>query len=346
MINAPILLNISIESADILVPVSDEHYHRAVDVVKQYQKQAVNMTADEQNEYKALFDDKCYVIEQSAIGAPSNHRLYKACKFKPTWAKYVFLHGLYHSTAALDIALMPHFHSLAINDMTEQYRQHCPAPAPARAPKRKATTTGGRRRRPGTAPPAAAPAPAVEPSGNPLAPTPSPAPQPVPPTSTPVPPPVPTPAPLTPAPSPTPTPTPQAAPPRAPPTRRPPTEQPPPPYMPANPFAGPVFPTLTNPITMAAMNQRMNNIEAAITSQNQVNAAQWRHMHARLTLVISEVTDMREESSNCEVTVETQLPPGFETGFARLVDTVDAIARVVGIDSATLPSQIVTVDDD
>ncbi|KAL5088118.1 hypothetical protein Trisim1_007281 [Trichoderma cf. simile WF8] len=68
---APSVPPMQIEIEDIPVDISHEFYISAVKAVKGYWAQATNMNAVDQQQYKDILKAESFVIEQSAMNAPS-----------------------------------------------------------------------------------------------------------------------------------------------------------------------------------------------------------------------------------------------------------------------------------
>lgn len=115
-----------LEYADIPVSISDEHYTRAQACVRAYWAQATNMTSTDQDEFRMMLKDRAFYVEESAIAAPSNHRICRALKKQPTWARYVFVKALYPDSKHVDDFALKYFQSNAINDFTQDYRNYRP----------------------------------------------------------------------------------------------------------------------------------------------------------------------------------------------------------------------------
>ncbi|KAM6485546.1 hypothetical protein HDV62DRAFT_355134 [Trichoderma sp. SZMC 28011] len=88
------------------------------------------MTKDEQKEYKNLIKEELHKKEGKLVTRPSDHNVYRACRNKPNWARFIFIHSIYDDLNLLDTHLTEKhgYTSLEWKDLTSTYRKHCPVP--------------------------------------------------------------------------------------------------------------------------------------------------------------------------------------------------------------------------
>lgn len=98
-------------------------YPRGVAAVEAYQKQAMNMTEDEQIEYKELLTSRAYFITGSAIGKSSNHSQFKKCRHQPCWPVFVLLSSMYDDIRSLH-KWIGSLGNLQIDDFTKDCKDH------------------------------------------------------------------------------------------------------------------------------------------------------------------------------------------------------------------------------
>ncbi|KAL7905088.1 hypothetical protein GGI35DRAFT_489306 [Trichoderma velutinum] len=85
------------------IPIAKNHpqYSHAVAAITAYWRQATNMALSDQKEYRDLVASSAFIVPKSAEGTPSQHKLYKAIKNNPTWARYVIFHSIYGKVKSL-----------------------------------------------------------------------------------------------------------------------------------------------------------------------------------------------------------------------------------------------------
>lgn len=134
----PQLPPLQIELTDIPLRESHPQYTRGIRVVEGYWQQAMNMTTEDQQEYKKLIEDQAFFVGQNARFAPSKHTVYRDLKVRPTWAKYIFIRALYVDRPMdhLDAIVKGLFQSLEIRNFDNKYREY--HARPTKAKKRKA----------------------------------------------------------------------------------------------------------------------------------------------------------------------------------------------------------------
>lgn len=89
------------------------------------------MTKEDQDEYLNLIESISYEKSGLSVFLLSHHPLYEKLMNEPTWAKFVFLSGLYPNILdpsgqqiAFHKAMLSAFGSLQVDDLTESYRSY------------------------------------------------------------------------------------------------------------------------------------------------------------------------------------------------------------------------------
>ncbi|KAK0762165.1 hypothetical protein N5P37_004968 [Trichoderma harzianum] len=112
---SPHLPPIRIDLSDIPIDYTDEQYLHARSAVEAYWKQAYNMTKVEQMEYQQLIKEELYKKEGKLVTRPSDHNVYRACRKKPNWARFIFIHAIYDALELLDRHLLEEHHYTSVD---------------------------------------------------------------------------------------------------------------------------------------------------------------------------------------------------------------------------------------
>ncbi|KAL6829493.1 hypothetical protein J3E69DRAFT_365092 [Trichoderma sp. SZMC 28015] len=143
---SPHLPPIRIELSDLKIDHTHEQYLRAEAAVKAYWRQATNMTENEQKEYRRLLNEKLYELEGKLLTRPSDHNVYRSCRQKPNWARFIFLYAIYEDLSNLDnldkfLVSERGYTHLGHKDLTSTYRKHRPVPVEGTKRKKVATSS-------------------------------------------------------------------------------------------------------------------------------------------------------------------------------------------------------------
>ncbi|PNP53889.1 hypothetical protein THARTR1_05706 [Trichoderma harzianum] len=110
------------------IPISKNHpqYSHAVAAITAYWRQATNMALSDQKEYRDLVASSAFIVPKSAEGTPSQHKLYKAIKNNPTWARYVMFNAIYGKVKSLAEHVKTAHGSDVIGNFFDKYCKHHP----------------------------------------------------------------------------------------------------------------------------------------------------------------------------------------------------------------------------
>ncbi|KAL7943639.1 hypothetical protein V8C42DRAFT_346562 [Trichoderma barbatum] len=126
------------------IPISKNHpqYSHAVAAITAYWRQATNMALSDQKEYTDLVASLAFTVPKSAEGTPSQHKLYKAIKTRPTWARYVMFHSIYGSVRSLAEHVRLAHGSDVMGNFFDKYCKHHPWPEVLKKRRRESIAEG------------------------------------------------------------------------------------------------------------------------------------------------------------------------------------------------------------
>ncbi|KAL6792185.1 hypothetical protein GGI42DRAFT_346553 [Trichoderma sp. SZMC 28013] len=115
-----------LEIEDIPIAKSHPQFSHAVAAITAYWRQATNMALSDQKEYRDLVASSAFIVPKSAEGIPSQHKLYKAIKNNPTWARYVMLNAIYGKVKSLAEHVKTAHGSDVMENFFNEYCKHHP----------------------------------------------------------------------------------------------------------------------------------------------------------------------------------------------------------------------------
>ncbi|KAL7953754.1 hypothetical protein V8C34DRAFT_308915 [Trichoderma compactum] len=115
-----------LEIEDIPIAKSHPQFSHAVAAITAYWRQATNMAFSDQQEYRDLVASSAFLVPKSAEGIPSQHKLYKAIKNNPTWARYVMLNAIYGKVKSLAEHVKTAHGSGVMENFFNDYCKHHP----------------------------------------------------------------------------------------------------------------------------------------------------------------------------------------------------------------------------
>ncbi|KAL5087988.1 hypothetical protein Trisim1_007392 [Trichoderma cf. simile WF8] len=115
-----------LETEDIPIAKNHPQYDHALAAITAYWRQATNMALSDQQEYRELVASSAFIVPKSAKGAPSQHKLYKAIKNNPTWARYVMFNAIYGKVKSVAEHVKTAHGSDVMENLFKEYCKHHP----------------------------------------------------------------------------------------------------------------------------------------------------------------------------------------------------------------------------